>query len=210
MIIVFEGINSCGKSTQIELLSQWLSDICGYNVVKTEWNSFQGLQGFCNSLKEDQDISNISLSLAQALDLHLRYDKYLAPFIHDDKSIILMDRYIYTTYARDLPRGISKEFICKLYSFMPEPDVVFFLDAPIETLMLRTEASGRKRSRYILGADLTFSEDSRENTCIFFEKQRNIYLDFINESNNRFVSINALDTIDNQHEQIKMHLKAFT
>ena len=50
---------------------------------------------------------------------------------------MLLDRYTYTAFARDVVRGLNIDWVKQLYNYAPEPDLVFYLDMPIDVLLKR-------------------------------------------------------------------------
>lgn len=201
MLIVFEGVHCCGKSTQQNMLVTWLRKVSERNIYKTEWNSFPELWELNDHLKRSELLSNHSYSLIHALDLNLRYECFIKKHL-EEGSIVIADRYVFTAYARDIPRGNSIELLDELYSFAPEPDLVFYFRIEPEEVLRRMKSNNRERSIYVWGKDLNFNEDEELNFIEFMKIQDNIYVNQLKKLQKKFVIIDATESIDDQHHQI--------
>ncbi|TEU07374.1 MAG: dTMP kinase [Candidatus Aminicenantes bacterium] len=128
ILIVLEGIDGAGKSTQAEILMNRLHER-GYDVVYFREPS-EGKWG--QEIKKkaaDPD----SLSPEEELDLFLKdrkenVEKNLRPAL-EKKKIVILDRYYFSTIAYQGAKGIDQKRIRRVNEeFVVEPDLVFFLD----------------------------------------------------------------------------------
>src|SRR5215813_9591012 len=102
-LIIVEGIDGSGKSTQLDLLRKWLVNL-GYLVVFSEWNSSPIVRATTRRGKREHLLSPMSFSLIHAADFASRTSATILPALRAG-AIVLADRYVYTAYARDAVRG---------------------------------------------------------------------------------------------------------
>ncbi|NDB52072.1 MAG: hypothetical protein EB161_08015, partial [Nitrosopumilaceae archaeon] len=98
-LIVVEGIDGSGKSTQIHLLEKWLR-YNGHHVFLTEWNSSEIVKEITSKGKKKAKLTPTTFSLLHATDFADRYERNIFPLLRAG-YFVLADRYIYTAYARD-------------------------------------------------------------------------------------------------------------
>lgn len=128
ILIVLEGIDGAGKSTQAEILMNRLQER-GYDVVYFREPS-EGKWG--QEIKKKAAHPD-SLSPEEELDLFLKdrkenVEKNLRPAL-EKKKIVILDRYYFSTIAYQGAKGIDQERIRRVNEeFVVEPDLVFFLD----------------------------------------------------------------------------------
>src|SRR5690606_22782185 len=89
--------------------------------------------------------------------------------------IVLADRYIYTLMARDLVRGMDREWLRKLYGMALVPDAVFYLRVSPENLIERNFAKDFALDYWESGMDLGLSRDMFDS---FIEYQQRIVTAF--------------------------------
>lgn len=164
-LIVVEGLDGSGKSTQIALLRRFL-DREGYKVFFSEWNSSGTVKKVTKKGKEEKSLTPTSFSLIHATDLADRYEKQILPLLHAG-YLVLCDRYIYTGFARDGVRGCDKAWLKNLYSFAPEPDIVFFFEVPLAVALDRILSSRPSLKFHEAGMDLELSDDIEESFKLF-------------------------------------------
>jgi len=164
-LIVVEGIDGSGKSTQIQLLQKFLLSQ-GYPVVFTEWNSSELVKKTTKRAKRKQTLTPTTFSLLHATDFAHRFHHQVLPPLKAG-MLVLADRYIFTAYARDGVRGVDPQWVRNLYRFSVEPDVAFYFRVPIEVGMQRILSGRPKLKYYEAGMDLNLSPDVRESFRIF-------------------------------------------
>ncbi|MYG34633.1 MAG: thymidylate kinase, partial [Gemmatimonadetes bacterium] len=120
-LIVVEGIDGSGKSTQLDLLHKWLRSE-GYVTVFTEWNSSPIVRDTTKRGKRKQLLTPMSFSLVHAADFASRTHEQILPALQAG-VIVLADRYVYTAFARDAARGVNRNWVRDLYSFAPPPNL---------------------------------------------------------------------------------------
>lgn len=164
-LVVVEGIDGSGKSTQLHLLKRWL-EVGGYKTYFTEWNSSPLVKSATRRGKKRHLLTPVTFSLIHAADFADRYERQILPLLRSG-HLVLADRYIYTAFARDGARGCPVEWLRNLYQYAVTPDVTFYFRAPLE-VAIRRILSGRPRLKYYeAGMDLGLSLDPIESFTKF-------------------------------------------
>lgn len=135
-LIVFEGTDGTGKSTQLALLSDYLQNR-GYSVVTTreptEGRFGQKIRSLYQNRGDCSPREELELFLA---DRKEHVDQLLAPSIASGK-IVLCDRYYLSTIAYQGAIGFDIDELTRLNSFAPTPDVALLFQAPMDTSQQR-------------------------------------------------------------------------
>lgn len=165
-LIIVEGIDGSGKSTQLLLLHKWLESK-GHKVFFTEWNSSDLVKDTTKRGKKNKSLTPTTFSLLHATDFASRlYHEILPPL--KAGMLVLADRYMYTAFARDVVRGVSPEWVRKVYSFSIKPDMAFYFKVPIEVAISRLLGGTRGQFKYYeAGMDMNLSQDITESFRIF-------------------------------------------
>src|SRR5919107_5515025 len=204
-LIVVEGIDGSGKSTQIRLLEKWLR-FRNIRVFLTEWNSSEAIKDVTSKGKKKEKLTPTTFSLLHATDFADRYEKNIFPLLRAG-YIVLADRYIYTAYARDIVRGCDKGWVENIYRYAIKPDLIFYFQVPIETAVNRIITSRPKLKYYEAGMDLKISKDEYESYKIFQGRIIDEYESMINPKN--FIVIDATMDIEEQQAQVRKHVSGF-
>ncbi len=164
-LIVVEGIDGSGKSTQLYLLKRWL-EVSGYKIYFTEWNSSPVVKSATRRGKKKRLLTPYTFSLIHAADFADRCERQILPLLQGG-YLVLADRYIYTAFARDGARGCPPRWLRNLYKFAPIPDLTFFFRAPLEVSLDRI-LSGRPRLKYYeAGMDVGMASDPETSFRLF-------------------------------------------
>ena len=139
-LIVIEGTDGVGRSTQLRLLRPWLES-SGYAVVDTEMTRSELVGEGLKLAKEGHTLGPITLSLYYATDFVDRFEKQILPALRAG-FIVLTDRYIYSLMARAVVRGADPQWIRSIYGLALIPDAVFYLRIGLEDLIPRILQSG--------------------------------------------------------------------
>src|SRR5437016_8857291 len=164
-LIVVEGTDGSGKSTQLYLLKRWL-EIGGYRLHFTEWNSSPLVKSATRRGKQRRLLTPTTFSLLHAADFADRCERQIMPLLQGD-HLVLADRYIYTAFARDAARGCPARWLRNLYRFAPIPDITFYFRAPLEVAVHRILSGRPKLKYYEAGMDLGMSYDRAESFRLF-------------------------------------------
>jgi len=198
-LIVVEGIDGSGKSTQLHLLDKWLRGK-GLLVFTTEWNSSDVVKEITSKGKKKALLTPTTFSLLHATDFADRYERNIAPLL-EAGYIVLSDRYVYTAYARDVVRGCSPRWVRKMYSFALKPDITFYFQVPIDTAINRIMVGRPKIKYYEGGMDLNLSNDPFESYRIFQSRIIEQYEQMITHDD--FTVIDATQDIEEQQVQVR-------
>jgi len=164
-LLIVEGTDGSGKSTQLQLLHKWLK-AKGYIVFYTEWNSSPLIKEATKRAKSKNLLTPTTFSLIHACDFADRYEKLILPYLKAG-YLVLSDRYIYTAYARDTARGCDPSWVRNLYDFAVKPWLTFYFQAPLEVAVGRI-LRGRTRIKFHeAGMDLGLSADPVESFKLF-------------------------------------------
>ena len=164
-LIVVEGIDGSGKSTQISLLSQWLRSK-GFAVAFSEWNSSPLVHDTTRRGKKKEMFTPTTFSLIHATDFADRTERYILPLIRAG-AIVCADRYAYTAFARDVARGVDPQWVRNLYSFAIRPNVAFYFRTPLDVALGRILGGRNALKYYEAGMDLKISRDVEESFRVF-------------------------------------------
>jgi dTMP kinase len=164
-LIVVEGIDGSGKSTQLHLLDKWLRHL-GVLVFSTEWNSSEVVREITSKGKKKALLTPTTFSLLHATDFADRYERNVLPLLRAG-YFVLADRYVYTAYARDAVRGCNPRWVRKIYSFATKPDLCFYYHVPVDVAVKRILTGRPKLKYYEAGMDLNLSNDEYESYRIF-------------------------------------------
>jgi dTMP kinase len=180
-LIVVEGIDGSGKSTQIDLLHKWLLSQ-GKSVFFTEWNSSPLVKSTSKLGKKEKSFTPTTFSLLLSTDFADRWENYIRPLLKAG-AIVLADRYAFTAFARDVARGVDREWVRNLYSFAVQPDIAFYFKVPLEVAVGRI-TSGRDQLKYYeAGMDLGLADNRIASFEIFQQRIINEYDAMVNEFN---------------------------
>src|SRR5229473_4834337 len=164
-LIVVEGIDGSGKSTQLSLLRRWL-EAEGYRVFFTEWNSSALVQRAIRRGKKKDLLTPTTFSLLHAADFADRLTYQILPPLKGG-MVVLADRYVYTAFARDVARGVHPQWVREVYGIAPRPDLALYFRIPIEVSLERILSGRQKLKYYEAGMDLRLSNDAVESYRIF-------------------------------------------
>lgn len=169
-LIVFEGLDGSGKTTQIENLKKYLTKK-GLSVVSHSFNN--------------SDIVNISLMRAKwlncgpliinLLSIAAFYDvlnTFIIPSLVKGK-IVISDRYYYSIIARGLAQGLRGDIYNKVFCYAPKPDIVIFLDLTAKKCLLRKlSTKGKKISYWESGMFLRLTKCKEKSFIIYQNRIR--------------------------------------
>jgi len=157
LLVVIEGTDGSGKSTQVNMLSKYIKDK-SYGCIVSQWKTSRLISGVINEAKERNMLNTTTFSLLYAADYTDRLENEIIPALKSG-FIVLMDRYIYTAYVRDSVRGHDINWIKNLYSFAPKPDLVFYLNVAPDILIKRLIAKNGVLDYFESGRDIGLSTD---------------------------------------------------
>jgi dTMP kinase len=202
-LIVVEGIDGSGKSTQIDLLTKRLRSQ-GKLVYFSEWNSSPLVKSTTKLGKQEKMFTPTSFSLLQATDFVHRWENHILPMLKVG-AIVLADRYAFTAFARDVSRGVDPEWVRNLYSFALMPDLVMYFRIPLDIAVERILSSRAKIKYYEAGMDLGLSKDKLTSFRMFQKKVIQQYEKMVPEFN--FAVIDGATSVEKQQKEVRAAVK---
>src|SRR3954466_8826439 len=198
-LIVVEGIDGSGKSTQLFLLSRWLRSQ-GYAVAFSEWNSSPLVRQTTRRGKKKEMFTPTTFSLIHATDFADRMESYILPLVKAG-AVVCADRYAYTAFARDVARGVDRQWVRNLYNFALRPNLSFYFRVPLEVALGRILGGRTAVKYYEAGMDLGLSRDIEESFRIFQGRILDEYEAMTREMG--FHVIDATLSIEKQQQQVR-------
>ena len=203
-LIIVEGVDGSGKSTQIHLLQKWLKYV-GVPVYFTEWNSSQTVKEITSKGKKKGLLTPVTFCLLHATDFADRYERHILPLLHAG-YVVLADRYIYTAFARDVVRGCHPKWVRQIYDFAVKPDIAFYFRVPVDIAFDRIVKNRPKLKYYEAGMDLNLSNDPYESYRIFQQRIIDEYDAMVQDEG--FTVIDGTSAIEDQQAQVRDLIKS--
>src|SRR3954468_15822038 len=166
-LIVVEGADGSGRSTQIAQLVDWL-ETSGHATVQVGLKRSTLVSEELDRAQEGNILSRTTLSLFYATDFADQLENIILPALKAG-FLVLADRYIYTLMARDMVRGMDEVWLKNVYGIALEPDSVFYLNVPPEELVQRNFAKNLSLDYWESGMDIGLSRDMFDS---FMQYQR--------------------------------------
>ena len=192
-LVCVEGIDGSGKSTQLAILRDWLKSL-KQDVIFTEWNSSDLISQTTKLAKKKNLLSPRTFSLLHAVDFADRLEQVIIPALKAG-FIVLADRYVYTAFARDVARGVDRDWVRKVYGFAVRPDLTLYFNVT-EDVSLERICANRSPKFYEADMDLKINNDPYESYKIFQKRVNDEYKKMIKEYG--LIEIDANDTIHNK------------
>jgi dTMP kinase len=156
-LIVVEGADGSGRSTQIAQLVNWL-ETSGHATVQVGLKRSSLVSEELERAQEGNILSRTTLSLFYATDFADQLENIILPALKAG-FIVLADRYVYTLMARDITRGMDEAWLKNVYGIAPVPDAVFYLSVEAEELVQRNLSKNATLDYWESGMDLGLSRD---------------------------------------------------
>ncbi len=172
-LIAIEGADGSGRSTQIEMLKDFLESR-GYAVVNVGLRRSTLVSRELETAKQGNILGKRTQSLFYATDFADQLENRIIPALRAG-FIVLADRYIYTLMARDIVRNMEHEWLESLYGIALVPDAVFYLRVSPENLIQRNFQKNISLDYWESGMDTGLSQDMFES---FLKYQKLIQAQF--------------------------------
>ena len=203
-LIVIEGTDGVGRSTQIEELIPWL-ELQGYPVTNTGWTRSTLLSQTINDAKAGHALTVTTFSLLYAADFADRLENNVVPALRAG-FIVIADRYMYTAFARNAVMGADRQWTRDLFGCALIPDLVLYLRIDAEHLIPRVlEGKGmdywESGMHLALGSDI-FDSFVRYQTRLIREYNR-LAREF------HFTTVDARKPIDRIQGDLRRHISAY-
>lgn len=160
-LIVIEGADGVGRSTQVSLLKPWLESN-GHAVLDTGMTRSALAGKGIKQAKAGITLGPVSLTLFYATDFADRLESQMIPALRAG-FIVLTDRYIYSLMARAIVRGLDREWIKSFYGLALKPDAIFYMRTSINDLIPRVMTSPTGFDYWESGMDMHLGEDLFES-----------------------------------------------
>ena len=204
-LIVIEGPDASGRSTQIQLITTRL-EADGHAVLNTGIKRSELVGKGILEAKENYTLGKKTLALFYAADFADQFEYKIIPALQAG-YIVLADRYIYTLIARNLARGLDKTWCHNLYGFSIKPDVVFYLDVDPTVLIHRVFQKNSTLDYYESGADMGLSNDMYESFLIY---QKRISQEFhLMQKRYGLIPINGNRPVQEIHNDLQKRIDIF-
>jgi len=203
-LIAVEGTDSVGRTTQIQLLREWL-EIKGYGVVETGWTRSPLMQPTIELAKSSNTLNKLTFVLLYATDFADRLEKEILPALKAG-FVVLTDRYIFTALARAGVRGVDRSWLRNLYGFAIAPHLVFYLKIDVDTLIGRVLAS-RGMDFWESGMDLKHGDDIYDSFRAYQQRLLREYSSMADEFH--FQVVDARRSIDKIQDELRRKVQAF-
>jgi dTMP kinase len=155
-LIVLEGPDCVGRTTQILLLQDWLENL-GYGVAITSLCRSELAEQGLRRAKKGNLIGRRTLALFYATDLADRLERVILPAL-ESGFIVLSDRYLPTLFARYAVRGVDRAWLRKAFSFALVPHLTLYLDVGLDVLVGRA-LKAQKLGYWECGMDMDLADN---------------------------------------------------
>ena len=203
-LIAIEGTDGVGRSTQIQLLREWL-EVRGYGVIETGWTRSPLMQPTIELAKSSNTLNKLTFVLLYATDFADRLEKQVVPALKAG-FVVLSDRYIFTALARAGVRGIDRAWLRGLYGFAIAPHQVFYLKLDVETLIRRV-LGARGMEFWESGMDLKLGDDIYDSFRAYQGRLLREYASMAEEFHFRVVD--ARRSVDHIQDELRRQVGAF-
>jgi dTMP kinase len=186
-LIVIEGADGSGRSTQIAMLRDWLERL-GYPTAEIGLKRSTLVGRELEEVKRGNILSPLTFSLFYATDFADQLENIIIPALRAD-FIVLADRYIYTLMARDIVRGVDPEWVKEMYGIALVPDAVFYLKVSPQGLAERNFRKNGMLDYWESGMDIQRSGDMFDCFVRYQRQMQRLFLTM--QQLYRFEIINA-------------------
>ncbi len=156
-LVVIEGMDGSGRSTQIALLQEWLESE-GFAVQTSGLRRSNLVGQDIDELLAKNAATRLTLALMYATDFFDQIEHRIVPALRAG-TVVLADRFIYTLIARGVVRGINRDYLSGLYEMALRPHLTFWLNVRPETAFAREFKKAQAISYWEAGRDMSLSHD---------------------------------------------------
>jgi dTMP kinase len=156
-LIVVEGTDGSGRSTQISLLTEWLESE-GFAVETMGLRRSFLVGEDIDGLLAENSVTRMTLALMYGTDFFDQLERRILPALRSG-LIVLADRYIFTLIARAAVRGIGRDYLHGIYEIALRPDLTFWLNVKPEVAFDREFKKSQTISYWESGRDMSLSND---------------------------------------------------
>ena len=202
-LIVVEGADGSGRSTQIAKLVDWL-EASGHATVQVGLKRSTLVSEELEKAQQGNILSHTTLSLFYATDFADQMENIIMPALRAG-FMVLADRYIYTLMARDLVRGMDETWLKNLYGIALIPDAVFYLNVAPEELIQRNFPKNNALDYWESGMDLGLAPDLFDS----FLKYQGMMLEAFKrlQSTYRFTMVDGHRGVDDINAELRSQIE---
>ena len=201
-LIVIEGPDAVGRSTQIALLRQWLEQE-GHAVLDTGMARSALAGKGIQMAKEGNTLGPVTMTLFYTTDFADRLENEIIPALRAG-FVVLIDRYIFSIMARAIARGEDRRWIEQVTGFGLAPHAVYYLRAEVDHLVSRVVLGRGAFDYWESGMDLRFGRDMYES-FVRYQTRLIKALDSMVEPYH-FTVIDAGQPIDRIFRELQRHI----
>ncbi len=201
-LVVVEGTDGVGRSTQIAMLREWL-EAEGYAVLVTGFRRSELAASGIDRAMRGNTLDPLTLNLFYATDFWDRLEKNIVPALRSG-MVALVDRYIFSIIARARVRGVSPRWLNDVFEFAVVPDIVLYLDVDVEHLVPRV-LSVRQLDHWESGEDFLRGPDLYEN----FIQYQSALIDEFRElaKEHQFVTVDGRGSVGDVFEALQTEVR---
>lgn len=156
-LVVIEGMDGSGRSTQISLLQEWLESE-GFSVQTSGLRRSNLVGRDIDELLAKNAVTRLTLALMYSTDFFDQVEHRIVPALKSG-AVVLADRYVFTLIARGVVRGINRDYLSGLYAMALRPHLTFWLNVRPETAFGREFRKAQAISYWEAGRDMSLSHD---------------------------------------------------
>ena len=197
-LIVIEGSDGSGRSTQISMLRNWLEQQ-GYATVEIGIKRSQLVAVELETARQSTTLSPMTMTLYYACDFADQLEHVIIPSLRAN-FIVLADRYIYTLIARAITRRLDKQWVNRIFDIALIPDAVFYLSVEPEVLAERTFRKNDTLNYWESGMDVRREVDMYRSFIAYQRKLQRVFKDL--QLDYGFVMIDGNRTPQIVHEEL--------
>ncbi len=160
-LIVIEGPDAVGRTTQVMQLRQWLEQE-GHAVLDTGMARSALAGKGIKQAKTGNTLGPITMTLFYTTDFADRLENEIIPALRAG-FVVLIDRYIFSIMARAIARGEDPRWIEQVAGFALVPHAVYYLRADVKDLVSRVVLGRGAFDYWESGMDLRFGGDMYES-----------------------------------------------
>jgi dTMP kinase len=201
-LIVIEGADGVGRSTQVSMLKPWLESN-GHAVLDTGMTRSALAGKGIKQAKAGITLGPISLTLFYATDFADRIENEMIPALRAG-FIVLTDRYIYSLIARAIVRGLDPKWIKSVYGLALKPDAVFYMRTNVSDLIPRVLTSPNGFDYWESGMDIHLGDDLFDSFVEYQTRMLSVFDSMIDEYG--FGVIDATQPIDTIYRNLQRQI----
>jgi len=200
-LIIIEGTDGSGRSTHIQLLTEWLESE-GFAVQTMGLRRSNLVGKDIDQLLAQNTVTRLTLALMYAVDFFDQLEHTIIPALRSG-LIVLADRYVYTLIARAAVRGINRDYLNRVYELALRPDLTMWLNVSPEVAFEREFKKTNAISYWEAGRDMSLSSDLFKS---FIKYQGMVRREFENMARRHgFIEVNGEGTVPEVNAQLRDH-----